>query len=213
LCIFNIPTIMVLQKDFYRKNTITLAKDLLGTFLVHDSSEGTTIGRIVEVEAYLGADDPASHTYRGQTPRNRAMFGEPGHAYIYFTYGMYYCFNVTAAESGVGHGILVRAVEPVDGIEIMGRRRKSSIFNLQSTIGETPAVLTNGPAKLVIAMGITKDLYGHDLTMPPLYILSRDHFKEIEFQEVVTTTRVGIKEGRDKLLRFYIKGNRFVSKI
>lgn len=197
---------MILSTSFFQQPTRILAQSLLGTYLVHETKEGKTIGKIVETEAYLGSSDPASHTYRGETIRNRAMFGEPGHAYIYFTYGMYYCFNITSAPKGIGEGILIRALEPIEGIEIMEQRRSA-----RSKTKLSPKTLANGPAKLVIAMGITKALYGHKLTEKPLYLLSSDHFSVINEPEIITTTRIGISVAEEMPLRFYIKGNPFVS--
>jgi DNA-3-methyladenine glycosylase len=190
---------MVLSKEWYSKDTITIAKELLGKYLVHESAEGITVGKIVETEAYLGKNDPASHAYKGESKRTIAMFGDPGHAYIYFTYGMYYCFNVTTAEKGVGEAVLIRALEPIEGIELMQSRRQKVTDNIH---------LCSGPAKLVLAMGITKDLYGHDLTKKPLLIEEREN-KEFE---IITTTRIGISLAKELPLRFYIKGSQFISK-
>jgi DNA-3-methyladenine glycosylase len=214
---------MVLSEHFFSHDTVTIARELLGTFLVHESHEGLTVGKIVETEAYLGSIDPASHAYRGMTQRNRAMFEKPGKAYIYFTYGMYYCFNVTTAPQGVGEAVLIRALEPLEGEALMARRRLQGISRSQRirTTGVKRNVddqslqrnqLCSGPAKLVIAMGITKDLYGHDLREKPLYIVSHDHFGAIEPFEIVETTRIGISQAKDLPLRFYIKGNQFISR-
>lgn len=199
---------MILDKEFYSLETTQIAKKLLGCYLIHESGDGVSVGRIVETEAYLGTNDPASHGFKGVTNRTKVMFGEPGKAYIYFTYGMYFCFNVTTAPDGVGEAVLIRALEPIVGIELMRKRRGKLFVN-----ADTPNImLTNGPAKLVIAMGITKDMYGTDLTQPPLYITSSDHFdKPIAF-DTAQTTRVGISKAVELPLRFFIKGNEFVSK-
>src|SRR5687767_2045780 len=148
---------MVLPRSFYEQETITVAKQLLGKVLVHKSFGGVTAGKIVETEAYLEQDDPANHAARGQTVRNAAMFGPPGYSYIYLIYGMYSCFNVVTGAEGVGEAVLIRALEPLEGIDVMQQRR--SIQDVHK--------LCNGPGKLVIAMGITKELYGHDLTQEP----------------------------------------------
>ncbi len=154
--------------------------------------------KIVETESYH-QDDLASHTFRGKTERNKAMFGPAGHAYIYFTYGMHWCFNVTAGQDSYGAGVLIRAVEPLAGIETM-RSFRNDI--------KDDKLLTNGPGKLAQALAINKSLYGHDLSQPPLQIFeptNRDF-------EIIGTTRIGISQAVDEIARFYIKGNSFVSK-
>lgn len=177
-------------------DAITAAQGLLGWKLVHESSEGVTSGYIVETEAY-SMEDPASHTYRGETIRNRAMFQEAGTVYVYFTYGMHYCANIVTGAKGHGQGVLLRALEPVDGIELMTRRR-----GLSDT-----ARLTNGPAKLVQAMGITKEHNGTHLDRGRLRLEPG-----IRPSEIIQTTRIGIKKAVDQPWRFYIKDNAFVSR-
>ncbi len=175
------------------------AKHLLGCEIHRTLPTGEILkAKIVETESYH-QDDLASHTFRGKTERNKAMFGPAGHAYIYFTYGMHWCFNVTAGEEGYGAGVLVRAVEPISGIETMRSHRKYTTDDKQ---------LTNGPAKLAQALAIDKSLYGHDLSKPPLQIFepTRRDF------EVVETTRIGISQAVDEVARFYIKDNSYVSK-
>lgn len=188
----------ILPHDFYSRDTALVARHLLGKVLVHHSPAGIAAGRIVETEAYKQGD-PACHAYRGMTPRNRAMFGPAGHVYIYFTYGMHYCFNVVTADAGVGEAVLLRALEPLAGIELMrARRGRGSILELCS-----------GPARLVQAMGIDPGLYGHDLTREPLVLIRGTDIPE---KDVVVTTRVGITSGAELPLRFYVKGSRYVSK-
>ena len=186
--------------DFFNRPTVDVARALLGCSLTHATVDGVTSGRIVEVEAYLGERDPASHAFRGQTPRNRAMFGPPGHAYIYFTYGMHYCFNVTAGPEGVGEGVLIRALEPTAGIPLMMLRRGIT----------KPAELCNGPAKLVQAMGITIDQYGVDLSVG---LLRLGLHPELPVAQICSSRRVGISQGQEHSLRFFIKDNHFVSKL
>lgn len=196
---------MILQRHFYQRETITVAKALLGKILVHDSSQGTTAGRIVETEAYLGPEDQAAHSSGGRrTARNEVMFEQKGHAYVYFIYGLYYCFNVTVGNvPGKPEAVLIRALEPVAGEDIMVNRRGAK--NAKATN------LTNGPSKLCMAMNITKAQNRSDLTNPPLYI---EEASPISQQEIVETTRIGVDyagEWKNKPWRFYIKENRFVS--
>jgi len=190
----------VLKRSFYARNSVKVAKNLLGKILVRELPEGRLSGKIVEVEAYGGSDDPASHAYRGKTSRNEVMFGKPGLAYIYFTYGMHYCLNVKTEREGIPGAVLIRALEPLEGIEIMKRNR--SIEKLSE--------LTNGPAKLTKAMKITKELNGWDLTKGKKLFICKPKVKE-KF-EIATTYRIGIKVGTEKPWRFYIKRNPFVSR-
>ncbi|AGL01170.1 DNA-3-methyladenine glycosylase [Desulfoscipio gibsoniae] len=185
-----------IPRDFYDRDTVTVARELLGCILVHRTPEGTTAGKIVETEAYLQGD-PACHAARRMTPRNSVMFGPPGYAYVYFTYGMHYCFNVVSASEGVGEAVLVRALEPLVGIPLMqGRRGRQNTRELCS-----------GPAKLTQAMGIAREHNRRDLTMGDLYICPGDADAPI-----VTTTRIGIKEGAELPLRFYLQNNGYVSR-
>ena len=184
-------------KDLFRKDTKTIAKNILGMFLVHESSEGKTVGKIVETEAYLH-DDPATHSFHGKTVRNAPMFGRAGTAYVYFTYGMHYCFNVVTAKEGVGEAVLIRALEPVEGLTLMRKRRKI----------EDISQLCNGPAKLVQAMGIHKEHNGVDLLQhKKLFLLAKDTHS----LSIVKGKRVGISKGQDLPLRFCIKDTLFVS--
>jgi len=190
----------VLPRAFYARNTLIVAKELLGKHLVRRVKEGDMIGKIVEVEAYRGSDDPASHAYRGEKPRNKLMFGKAGIAYVYFIYGNHHCLNVTTEREGTPGAVLFRALEPVKGIEIMQKNRGTK--SLSS--------LTNGPGKLTQALHITKKQNGLDLTNEGELFLHDPRGKE--FPEIVSTKRVGVKAGLDKPWRFYIKENRFVSR-
>lgn len=175
------------------------AKYLLGCTIIRTLPGGEALrARIVETESYHQAD-PASHTFRGPSTRNLAMFGPAGHAYIYFTYGMHWCFNVTAGTKGNGAGILIRAAEPLEGIKQMQHLRMLDDIHQ----------LTNGPAKLAQALQIDKQLYGHDLSQPPLQIFAP---KNRDFT-IIQTTRIGISRAVDEIARFYIKDNRYVSKL
>ena len=189
----------MLKQSFFESKTVEeLANALLGCELVHKTSEGVTAGIIVETESYHETDE-ASHSYNGQTKRTAVMFGPPGHAYIYFTYGMHYCFNVVAEKEGVGAGVLIRALEPTQGIELMKKRRnQDNIHNL-----------CNGPAKLVQALAIGKKDYGKPLYKGSLYI-AEPKLKDIK---VVFGPRVGISKAQDKPWRFWIKDNPFVSNL
>jgi len=195
---------MILQRPFYQRDTIIVSKDLLGKILVHESNHYTTAGRIVEAEAYCGPEDKAAHSSGGRkTPRNHVMFEQKGHAYVYFIYGMYHCFNVTTGSTlGKPEAVLIRALEPVTGKAIMAKRRGTK---QGKTIN-----LTNGPSKLCMAMNISKPQNKTDLTTHPLYIKDAPIPKE----NIVETTRVGVDyagEWKNKPWRFYIKGNEFVS--
>lgn len=189
---------------FYLRPTLRVARDLLGCYLVHESRAGTTAGRIVEVEAYLGELDPASHARRGPTPRNSAMFLTGGHLYVYFTYGMHTCANVVTEAEGRGRAVLLRALEPVEGVELMRRRRR------RAGMGAASEDLTNGPARLCRAMGISLRNNGCDLRTSRLYI-ARD-IAAGRRGPVIATTRVGITRARHHRWRFLLKDNLWVSR-
>ena len=196
--------IMILKESFYQRDTITVARELLGKILVHESKEGTTSGRIVETEAYRGPEDRAAHSSEGRrTARNEIMYGKKGFAYVYFIYGLYYCFNVTAGKvPGKPEAVLIRALEPLLGEEIMIKRRGQ-----QAKV----ANLTNGPSKLCIAMGISKAQNKTDLTTPPFYL---DEASLVPSIDIMETLRVGVDysgEWKNKPWRFYIRHNKFVS--
>ena len=186
-------------RSFYARDTVKVAPDLLGKYLVRVCPRGTIVGMIVEVEAYRGSDDPASHAFRGQTPRNTPMFGNPGHAYVYFTYGNHYCLNITTEKAGTPGAVLLRALEPVEGIDTMRQFRPNV----------SDSELTNGPGKLTKALAIDKSLNEQDMTIRgPLFVTD----PEKGGFEIWSSTRLGIGEGLDRLWRFYIKGNPYVSK-
>ncbi|UCF58718.1 MAG: DNA-3-methyladenine glycosylase [Candidatus Bathyarchaeota archaeon] len=189
-----------LLRGFYTRETLTVAEELLGKKLVRYTNNTRLVGKIVEVEAYRGSDDPGSHAYRGMTPRNRLMFGKGGFAYVYFTYGMHYCFNVVTESQNAPGAVLIRALEPLNGIETMRKNRGN----------KNVLDLTNGPAKLTEAMNITKKQNGLDLTRSKELFISEPKVKE-NF-EFVPTKRIGIKVGVDKPWRFYMRDNKFVSR-
>ena len=186
----------LLEREFYARPAIEVARDCLGKILVH----GKTAGRIVEVEAYLGVDDRAAHAWRGVTDRTRVIFGEPGHAYIYFIYGMYECLNFVAEPEGQAGCVLIRALEPLAGIATMQRRRPTA---------KRPEDFANGPGKLTLAMGISRKLNGVDLTRSALQVRRQKSEPPVDLQ---VTPRIGITHCADWPLRFIIAGNRFVSR-
>lgn len=177
------------------QDAVTVAKRLLGSILEREIDGQIMRVKIVETEAY-DQTDAASHSYKGRTPRTDIMFGPPGHLYVYFTYGMHHCCNVVVGKEGEGAAVLIRAVEPLDGIEIMQERRRFSGVNL-----------TNGPAKFCQALAIDKQLNGHDLQKAPLQLLIQPSTK----QTVIQTTRIGISADKDRPWRFYLKDNPYVS--
>ncbi len=185
-----------LPRAFYDRPATEVARALLGTVLVH----GPTYGRIVETEAYLGLQDRAAHSWRGITPRTRVMFGEPGHAYVYLIYGMYECLNVVAEPEGSPGCVLIRALEPLEGIARM-RKRRPGARGVEN--------LANGPGKLTLALGITRKHNGADFTKGPLTIHAPAKPEAIR---IGVSARIGIKHCADWPLRFFIEGNRFASR-
>ncbi|WP_227765761.1 DNA-3-methyladenine glycosylase [Zhaonella formicivorans] len=185
--------------DFFARETALVARELLGKWLVHHDKEGLTGGIIVETEAYLGMDDPACHAARGCTPRNRVMFGPAGIIYIYFIYGVHYCLNVTTASPKQPEAVLIRALEPRVGLELMERRRK------RGKVTE----LCSGPGKLVQALGITKQLNGSSALEGPIGFYANSEGVE---RPITVTTRVGISKAVDWPLRYYLTGNPYVSR-
>ena len=179
-----------LTRDFYDRDTIDVAKDLLGKYLVHVSGGVERVGRIVEVEAYLGPHDLAAHSAKGLTPRTKVMFGPPGHAYVYLIYGMYHCMNVVTQAEGVASAVLLRALEPVKHVE--GR--------------------TQGPGLLCRAIHIDRKQNGHDLVSDNFYIGDAGSHRKIP---IVKRPRVGVDYAGHwarRLLRFYVRGSAFVSR-
>lgn len=202
---------MKLKREFYNRDTVEVAKDLLGKILVHSVGGKITSGKIVEVEAYKGIIDKAAHTYNGRrTERVEVMYGKPGLSYVFFIYGMHYCMNVVTREEGVGEAVLIRALQPVDGMEIMSERRYNLPFK---ELKEKQIInLTNGPSKLCKAMDIDKrGCNGIDLCEDILFI--KESHKE-PF-DIGVSKRIGIDyagEAKDFPWRFFIEGNKFVSK-
>ena len=186
----------LLPRAFYSGSPETVAPALLGKLLVRTLHGERLIGRITEVEAYLGSDDPAAHASVGRTARNSVLFGPPGHAYVYFIYGMHYCLNVSCLPEGEPGGVLFRAIHPVAGVETMSRLRSLSPAS-------SPKLLTGGPGKLCEALAVTRAEHnGLDMTSPDsaLQILD-DGFQPADIQ---STPRIGIRKATDRLLRFLI---------
>jgi DNA-3-methyladenine glycosylase len=182
---------MILPRRFYERDSAEVALDLLGKLLVHREGGGlVTSGIIVETEAYPGGDDLASHSAAGITDRTRVIFGPPGHAYVYLSYGMHECLNIVAEPDGEAGCVLIRALEPVAGIEIMRSRRPRA---------KTDRDLTNGPGKLTQALGIDRSAYGIDMTRGVLTV--RTAAEAVPF-EVQITPRIGLTKCVDLLLRF-----------
>jgi DNA-3-methyladenine glycosylase len=178
-----------------KKDAVTVARRLLGSILEREINGKVIRVKIVETEAY-DQNDAASHSYKGRTPRTDIMFGPAGHLYVYFTYGMHYCCNIVTGAVGEGSAVLIRAVEPLEGTEFMQENRPVSGIEL-----------TNGPAKLCQALAIDKQLNGHNLSSAPLVL----HIQPPTNEHIVQTTRIGISKDKDRLWRFYIKDNPYVS--
>jgi DNA-3-methyladenine glycosylase len=191
-----------LPRSFYSRDAETVAKELLGQIFITRLPQGETRGLIVETEAYLGREDKAAHSFGGKkTQRNEVLYGPAGHAYIYLIYGLYHLFNIVVGEPGDPQAVLIRALEPLAGFEIMAKRRKT----------EQKKLLTSGPGRLSEAMGITRQLNGENLLGEPLFIAKGTD----EPREIIAKPRIGIdyaQEWVDKPLRFYLANNSFISK-
>lgn len=173
------------------------ARRLLGCELVHDIGGQEVRVRIVETEAYDQADE-ASHTFNGRTRRNDAMFKSAGHMYVYFTYGMHHCCNMVCGKEGFGSGVLIRAVEPIDGLDIIEKNR-----------GMTGMNVTNGPGKICQALDINLSLSGHDLSKPPVRLIKKSPVSD---ENVTIGQRIGISKAVHELRRFYLTDSPYVSK-
>ena len=197
-----------LTRKFFNRDAVTVARELLGKLLIRREGRKLLAGRIVEDEAYLGALDPAAHTYNGRTARNAVLFGPPGHAYVYFIYGNHYCTNVSCIPEGDAGSVLLRALEPVFGITEMAKLRGV-------VLSETPRasqlrVISSGPGRMSEALGITRERdNGKDLTDPRSDLWLADDGYRVG--RIATTKRIGINKAIDEPLRFVIAGNPFVS--
>ncbi|MFH0989086.1 MAG: DNA-3-methyladenine glycosylase [bacterium] len=226
---YNIRVITKLPPFFYLRDTVQVARELLGKRLVRIINGSRLVGIIVETEAYCEGD-AASHSFRGRTKRNDVMFWRGGHLYVYFTYGMHFCANVVTREEGAGEAVLIRAIEPTEGIERMMRNRgmnerggerengregeSKSVRGRESKSGREYESkkqlfnLTNGPAKLCQAFGIGREENGTDLSGNEIYIVDVQSERRLT---ISSSTRVGIKNGKGKKWRYYVKGNDWVS--
>lgn len=191
-----LPKQDALPREFYNRDTKTVAKELLGKILVHETSDGISSGKIVETEAYLGQIDPACHAYAGYTNRSALFFGSPGIAYVFINYGIHYCLNAITLPPGKAGCVLIRAIEPLEGINLMFKRRKR-----HEILG-----LTNGPGKLTKALDINKSCNGYDLVSSNLYIKDNN-----EKFKILKSKRIGITKASNWYLRYFIKNNNFVS--
>jgi DNA-3-methyladenine glycosylase len=189
-----------LSREFYDRDTERVARDLLGAVLECDTPEGITAGRIVETEAYLGEHDLACHAAAGRTSRTAPLYGPPGIAYVYLIYGMYWCFNAVTRAEHEPSAVLVRAIEPISGIELMRRRRPKVRRDVD---------LTNGPGKLCLALGIDARHNWSRLDQPPLIVR---HGEPLSDRDVTVTPRIGITQSADWPLRWFVTESPYVSK-
>ncbi len=187
-----------LAMEFYTRDTVMVAKELLGKNLIRKYNGEELVCKIVETEAYYGRNDPASHAAGGPTARSAVMFGPPGRAYVYFNYGVHHLFNIVTEPDGQAGAVLIRALEPLDGVEIMMKNRPvDKVVNL-----------TNGPGKLCQALGITLEENGQALFGEDLFICNG---VGADF-DIAAAPRIGISAGREELYRFYIKNNLYISR-
>jgi len=208
-------TPVIVPRSFYARPTLLVARELVGKVLVRRSREGVTSGKIVEVEAYIGEDDPACHAAPGPTPRNQPLYGDPGHAYVYFNYGVHHMFNVVTEPRGMPAAILVRALEPIEGIELMRRRRSEGRADKAAggrrQAGGRPEIpiehLCRGPGNLTRAMGITLAENRLDLCGRKLFIEDRG----LEVGKIAWSPRIGINVGGERRWRCHVVGSKAVS--
>jgi DNA-3-methyladenine glycosylase len=196
-----------LKKDFYNRNVLIVANELLGKIFVFEDEKinHKLMAKIVEVEAYDGSIDRAAHTFNGKTKRNEIMFNEGGYLYVYFTYGIHYCANIVVGKEGEGTAVLLRAMEPISDLEIFCERR----FGRKNISEKARISLLNGPAKICQAFRIDKNENGTNLLENKIYLLDNERVND---ENIVKTTRIGIKKSAELPWRFYIKDSSFVSK-
>ena len=187
-----------IRRSFFERYSPTVARELLGARLVRVTDGERLAGIVVETEAYRGERDPASHAYRGKSRRNEVMYGPPGHAYVYFTMGMHHCLNITTETEGIAAAVLIRAIEPTEGVDEMKRNREVEELHR----------LASGPGNLTKAMRIDRSLNGEDVVNSDLLFLEGGSW----VRRVRITTRVGVSAGRAFRWRYFVRGNPFVSK-
>jgi len=199
---------VILPRSFYDRDPVTVARELLGKLLIRRTGRKRLAGRIVECEAYLGADDPAAHAYSGRTPRNAVLFGPPGHAYVYFIYGKHYCLNVSCVKDGNAGGVLLRAMEPVAGVEAMAAARGLALGSPARS--SQLRLVSSGPGRISEALGVTRE---RDNAKDVTSLRSDLYFADDGYrsEQILATPRVGITKAVDQPLRFTIAGNPYVS--
>jgi DNA-3-methyladenine glycosylase len=191
----------ILRRDFYDRETEIVAREMLGKIIEVRTGDGLASGVIVETEAYVGEHDAACHAAAGLTRRTAPLYGKPGVSYVYFIYGVHWCFNAVTRAEGLPSAVLVRAIEPVAGVRLMQQRRGNKVRGVN---------LSNGPGKLCAALGIDGSMNGLSLQKGPLVI--RDA-AAVAASDIVTTTRIGITKAADWPLRYYMRGNAWVSRL
>ncbi|MEJ5263119.1 MAG: DNA-3-methyladenine glycosylase [Ignavibacterium sp.] len=201
----NLSTLKKLPKNFYKRPVLTVAKELLGKIIVKHEGKKILAGKIVEVEAYDGNLDEASHSFKGKTKRNEVMFREGGYFYVYFTYGVHHCCNVVTGEEGHGAAVLIRALEPIEGIQTMALRR----FGKRKIDERQFINLTNGPGKICQAFAFDRTYSGLDLTGDKVYIIDMPLIKK---SQIGISKRIGISKSTELPWRFFIKDSKFLSR-
>jgi len=197
---FELKNYKPLLRNFYLKDTVTVSKNLLGKVIVRKYRNKILAGNIVETEAYIGEHDPACHAYQKITNRSSVLYEKGGTVYVYFIYGNYFCFNVVTEKKGVGAAVLIRAVEPIEGIELMKKFRPKA---------KSTHELTNGPSKLCLAFNIDRSLNKEDVTGKKIFISNPLH--KIKF-DICVSKRIGLNVGKEFPYRFFIKDNLYVTK-
>jgi len=194
-----------LPREFYLNDTLSVARNLLGKTFVRKIGNHLLAGKIVETEAYIGAIDESAHSYKGKTKRNSVMFGEGGHLYVYFTYGMYFCANVVTEKAETGNAVLLRAMEPLEGIETFARNR----FGKNEVTEREKINLLNGPAKICMGFEINKNENGTDLLGDEIFILDAP---TVDKGNISVSERIGISKSKELPWRFFITDNKYVSR-